>query len=352
MTSAKIVAVMAASVIVTAACVGGADGPPPVAGIDAPDGFEVVEVVTGLDGPTQLTHLPDGRLLVAELNGEEGEGTGRVVAIDPGAETLGDAGADRVESTAILFDGLLTPTGVAVLGDEIWVMERRTLSRGPIDGGRLTVVADELPFNGRSETTLTATPDGTLLYGTSGSLTDDGRPVEDSGILWELDPDSGSTAIAAGFKNAYAHTVGASGRLWVTEVSDGRFDGERAPDELVEVVRGVDHGWPRCIGDRVPVLELGADAATCATGPASQALFDPGATPTSVVVAPWDAETLLVALWVEQRVVSVPTTADGRPHPPIDVVTGELRPQHLLVDGDRVLVVDFDGGRILALQPT
>ena len=347
---APVAAGLVALALLASACAGGSDGAAPVAGVSAPAGFEVVEVLGGLDGPTQLTRLPDGRLLVAELNGGEKDGDGRIVAIDPGGidpEAGGPAGGVEV-----LFDGLLTPTGVAVVGDEIWVMEQRTLSRGPIDGGTLSTVLDRLPFNGRSETTLTPTGDGTLLYATTGSLGPDGRPDPDSGILWEHEPGVGSSPVSAGFKNAYAHTIDGEGRLWVTELSDGRFDGERAPDELVEVVPGVDHGWPRCVGDRVPVAEFGAGSADCAGGPPSQALFAPGATPTSVAISPWEPDTLLVALWVEQRVVAVPTAASGRPHQPVDVVTGDLRPQHLLVDGDRLLIVDFDGGRILALQRT
>jgi len=337
---ARVVASVAlASLLVGgAACVG---APDPVDGVTAAGDLSVTEIVTGLDGPTQLTRLPDGRLLVAELAGRETAGTGRVVAIEP-------EGGER----EVLFDGLLTPTGVAVIGDEIWVMEQRRLSRGPIGGGALTPVLGPLPFNGRSESTLTVTPEGGLLYGTSGSLSR-GEPAEGSGILWEHDPgdpDGASTPVSAGFKNAYGHTFDDEGGLWVTEISDGSFDGSPAPDELVAVTPGVDHGWPRCIGDRVAVEQFGGTVESCAGGPPSQALFGPGATPTSVAVAPWDADTLLVALWVPRRVVAVPRSPTDIPHEPIEVLGGELRPQHLLADGDRLLVVDFDGGRILAVE--
>lgn len=327
------------AVIVAILCVGCMPAPDgtPVDGVDA-GGRDVTEVVSGLRGPTQVALHPDGRLLVAELNGGESEGVGRVIAVGE------DDGAVEV-----LFDGLLTPTGVAVLGDEIWVMEERTLSRGPITGGQLVAVLTELPFNGRSETTLTTTPRGTLLYGTTGSISG-GEPLTGSGVLWELDPDGEPTAVSTGFKNAYAHTYDPDGVLWVTEISDGRFDGGPAPDELVAVTPGVDHQWPRCIGDRTPVDQYGGDEATCAAGPRSHAVFAPGATPTSVAVAPWDTETLLVALWVEGRVVAVPRTVEGIPHEPVDAITGDLRPQHLLVDSDRLLVVDFDGGRILSVS--
>ena len=75
-----------------------------------------------------------------------------------------------------------------------------------------------------------------------------------------------------------------------------------APGEL-----GDDFGYPRCVGDRRPVVELGAVAATCALTPPTHAIFAAGATPTSVAVAPWDPATLLVALWNRGEVVAVPT---------------------------------------------
>lgn len=348
--AAALVTVVGTMALAVAGCVASGSDTDPLPGIDVADGHTVVEVVVGLRSPTQVTAHPDGRLVVAELNGEENDGTGRVVAVDP---------SGRLEPE-VLAEDLVKPTGVAVVDGELWIMEERRLSRAPLDGsGRPTVVLDSLPFNGRSETTLTATPAGHLLYGTTGALTA-GRPVEGSGVLWELDPgavdDPSPVPLSAGFKNAYGHTFGPDGRLWVTEVSDGSFDGRSAPDELVEVTAGVDHGWPACIGDREPVAEFGGDDAGCADGPPSRALFDPGATPTSVAVAPWDPDTLVVALWRDRRVVAIPadpTDPGDVPEGPAgltDLLAGEgFRPQHLLTDGDRILVVDLDGGRILAL---
>ncbi|MEM9562422.1 MAG: glucose sorbosone dehydrogenase [Actinomycetota bacterium] len=337
----------AIAVAVIAGACGGSD-PAPVAGVEATDGVVVEVLVTGLDGPTQLADHPDGRLLLGELAGGESEGVGRVVAID-----LDTVAAENEVGREVLVDGLLKPTGVAAVGDELWIMEERTLSRGPLDGsGARTIVLDDLPFNGRSESTLTPTGDGTLLYATSGSLAG-GQVRAGSGVLWEHDPATGSTPISAGFKNAYGHAIGPDGRLWATEVSDGSFDGEPAPDELVAVSPGVDHGWPACIGDRTPVVEFGGDGAICGDGPGSQAVFDPGATPTSVAIAPWDPDLLVVALWLERRIVTVPTDPAGAPHEPIDLLTDDgsegFRPQHLLADGDRLLVVDFEGERILGL---
>lgn len=275
---------------------------------------------------------------MAQLNGGENDGTGQVLLVD--------LRNDRAPT--VLFDGLLKPTGVAMVGDEIWVMEQRTLSRGAVGGGEREVVLDELPFNGRSEGTLTATPDGRLLYNTSGTVTGTAAAAG-SGVLWSLAPGREPEAVASGFKHAYARTFDDAGTLWQTEMSDGRYDGEPAPDELIAASPGDDFGWPRCIGDGVPVVSYGGSEEVCASTPPSHALFSPGATPTSVAVAPWDPDVLLVALWNEGRIVAVPRDPAGAPYEPETFLSGIAHPQHLLADGDRLLVTDFDAGRILAV---
>jgi glucose/arabinose dehydrogenase len=319
-------------VALAGACADDASGP--AAGTVSAD-----VVVEGLRGPTQIA--PDGRggYVVAELNGGEGEGTGRVLrfgSLDAAPE--------------VLLEDLLTPTGVVVDGDLLWVMERRTLTVGPLDdpSDRRTVL-DELPFNGRSEGTLSAVDGGGILYDTSGSRVGS-RLADGSGTLWYLaDPDAEPEPFATGFKHAYAHAPAGDGRWFVTEVSDGMLDGGPPPDELVIAARGDDFGYPRCIGDGVPVAAFDATDADCADTPRSQAVFEPRSTPTSVAIAPWDPGTALVALWSTGEVVAVPTAEDGRPHP-VDVVFDEVgHPQHLLADGDRVLLVDHTGGRVLSL---
>jgi len=332
--------------LVATGCAGDGAGTadtPPLDGVTVPSGFAVEVVAEGFAGPTQIVPLADGSLLVAELNGGERDGTGRVVRVD---------GPDPADRTVVI-DGLDKPTGIAVDGDHLWIMERRRLTVGPLaDPADRSVVADDLPFNGRSEGTLTALTDGGILYDTSGSR-DAATPDEltpGSGTLWFIAaPDAAPEPYATGFKHAYAHAVDDEGGLWSTEMSDGRLDGAVPPDELVSVRRGDDFGYPRCIGDGVPVAELGATAATCADAPPSHALFAPGATPTSVAVAPWDPDLLVVALWNRGEVVTVPTDVAGRPHQPEILVTGIDSPQHLVADGERLLLSDFGGGRVLAI---
>lgn len=337
-------AAIAASVAVVVAACGENSGRSQVDGIVVPDGFGVATAVDGLAGPTQIAADGAGGFVLAELNGGERDGTGRVVRyrkLEP-------------ESAEVLVTDLVTPTGVTVDTEgRLWIMEQRRLTVGPLDDpADRTIVLDQMPFNGRSEGTLTAIANGEILYDTAGSRDAD-RPAElkpGHGTLWRLaSPDAEPVEVATGLKHAYAHVIDADGQLWSTEMSDGRLDDTVPPDELVLVSDGDDFGYPICIGDGTPVRELGATTDDCAATPPSHALFDPSATPTSVAIAPWDPQTLLVALWSRGEIVAVPRDPADAPHPPEVVVSGDLTPQHLLADGDTLLVTDFTGGRVLAI---
>lgn len=339
----RLVDVRFAHLLVTVAAVTSAacadDGP---AALD-PTGSVAVEVVhDGLARPTQIASDGRGGYVVAELNGAEGDGSGRVLHFTelPGEPT-------------VLVDGLLTPTGVAVDGDLLWVMERRTLSVAPFDRpADRRIVLDDLPFNGRSEGTISPVPGGGILYDTSGRRLGGGELVEGSGTLWYLaGPNAEPEVFATGFKHAYAHAPLADGRWLVTEMSDGRLDAAVPPDELVIARRGDDFAYPRCVGDRTPVRETGGTSAECDATPPSVSLFAPRATPTGVAVAPWNPNLALVALWVTGEVVAVPLDDAETPVEPL-VVTDEIgRPQHVLADGDRILVTDHEAGLVLALSP-
>lgn len=297
----------------------------------APAGAPIEVIAAGLNGPTQFVFDGDD-LIVAVLNGGENDGTGQIIEIDP-------AGQRRV-----LYDNLDKPTGVLVRADEIWIMERTTLSRGPRQGGALTVVADDLPNNGRSQGTLTLTPDDRVLFNTSGSQRG-GVVRERSGRLWIADDAGAVTEYASGFKHAYAHVFDRAGTLWTTEVSDGRFDDQPPADEVVAVSQGGDHGWPQCVGNNRPVAEFGV--VDCAAFPTSQAVFDPGATPTGLVVSPADQELLLVSLWVTGEIVSVPTTTGGSTTVRFD---GLVNPQHLVVHDGQLVLSEFGLDRIIRLR--
>lgn len=301
------------------ACGGSGDGGPRV-------------VVDGLDGPTQFVDGPDGVLVVAQLAGDENAAAGEVISID----------LDSGERTVLLGD-LDKPTGVAWSDGTLWVMVRRGLLRADWTGGEVgpvEVVLDDLPYNGRSEGTLTVLSDGDLVYETSGSIAD-GAVVEGSGALWRLDVDSGaSSLLATGVKNGYGHALAPDGALVFGDVGDNIADPPVDELNVLDVdAAPVEFGWPDCPGDRV-----------CGgvTGPL--ALFDVAATPTGVAVA--DGE-VLVSLFVTGQVVSVPLadwTVGDPPRVPKVVASGLAGPHSVVVRPDGALWVSEHGaGRIVEL---
>lgn len=321
-------------------------GPVP-AQVSVRDGFEITTFIDGLSGPTQATFDASGRLLVAELDGAENDATGRIIAVDPQAP----------DEREVLVTGLDKPTGLAVIDDALWIMERRRLTVGPLaDPTDRTVVLDELPWNGRSEGTLTETDAGGLLYNTSGAKRG-ATIVEGSASIFEIVDGSlagapyNSGLVATGFKHAYARTYTSDQVLFSIEMSDGRFDGSRAADELVRVEPGDDGGWPRCVGNNRAVTEFGGSESLCDSIRPSHALFDAGATPTAVAVAPWSDAQLVVSLWITGEVVTVPVAdPDGVPWQAEVLVSGIESPQYLLQHGTDLLVIDHESGKILSIS--
>lgn len=305
------------------------------------DDYAVEVLVDGLVGPTQL--FVDGQgWLIAQLNGGENEGEGQVLAIDP----------DNLGASTVIVDGLDKPTGVARANGVVWVMEAERLRR---DG---EIVAEQLPNNGRSQGALTLLDDR-VLFNTSGRIAG-GTVDPESGRVWAVEVgENGAPAgeiepFAEGFKHGYDRVELADGTLLVTEISDGRLDGEPAADALMVLLPGQDHGWPHCVPavgttQRRTVVEferLAGDADDCDALPRIITTFEVGATPTSVETVPWDPSVVAVALWGTGQVVLV-SVESGETVASIDFD----RPQDLVADGDRLLVVDHERGHISSVRP-
>ncbi|MCB9008351.1 MAG: PQQ-dependent sugar dehydrogenase [Ardenticatenaceae bacterium] len=320
--------------------------------LDLPEGFTVEVAVTGLSRPTQFVWGPDGRLWVAQLFAGESDEAGQLVAVDL------DTGAQEV-----LLEGLNKPTGIAVLDGALWIAVADQLLRARLDDNLKPqtpeVILSDMPNNGRSNGTLTVSPEGQLIYETSGRRSGN-QASSGSGVLWQLNPEQpeNPTMLATGLKNAYAHVFAANGRLWITEIGDGAVTGAdfegQPPEELNLIVAGANYGWPQCFANQEPALNREGTAEICAQTETPVTLFPPQATPTSLVVAPWDSSILLVALWLRGEVTAVKLEemADGRftaTNTPF--ITGITNPQHLLPTPDGALLVsDYRSGTIYRIE--
>ena len=343
-------AVLGVLVTVLAAC--SADGGPD--GVELAEGWTAEVVREDLDGPTQVAFAPDERVLVAELAGGEDAGDGRIL----------DLGPTGASDPTVVADGLLTPTGLQVLPNGVLLVQEQVDVVAVEPDGTRTVLVTDSPFNGRSQGTVGQLDpvglNGSIAVIPLVTVTGTGSgptPAPGSGVLSTVASDE-LGPVAVGFKNAHAHAVGPDGELYVTEIGDGRYDGEPPPDELNLIPADVlqlaldgngdpyDGGWPRCTGDADPTEEFGATTEECERLPRPLALFPPRATPTSVAVT--QSGRVLVALWVENRVVEVdPETGEVT-----EVATGFDRPQHLLAMPDgSVLLTVHGSGQLVRLTP-
>ena len=296
-----------------------------------PAGYELTPLPYQFNRPTQFLVESD-QLWVAQLNGGENEAVGQVVRVDlaTGAET-------------VIIGDLDKPTGIALLDGWLWIATRDALLRmEPAEAESLEVVVRDIPNNGRSNGTLTVTPDGRLLYESSGRRSD-----PESGRLWAYDPATGaSSLVAEGLKNAYAHFYDAAGRLWITEIGDGSVEDVPFPDEINLVVPGADFGWPGCYGRELAGPECEGTRAAVAVLPVSS-------TPTGIAGSPFAPDTLLVTQWLTGELVTVTYTLQGNQAvgEVAPFISGLRNPQHVLNRPDgAVWISEYSTGLIWELR--
>src|SRR5205814_208862 len=185
-----------------------AKGWPAGAKPSAPAGVAVNAFATNLNHPRWLYVLPDGDVLVAETNAppkpEDAKGIkGKAMKLfmkKAGAGTssanritlLRDADGDGVaETRSVFLEGLNSPFGMALVGDDFYVADSDAIMKFPYHAGDTKISAPgvklaDLPagtINHHWTKDLTASPDGTKLYATVGSNSN----VGENGIEAEKD---------------------------------------------------------------------------------------------------------------------------------------------------------------------
>ena len=236
-------------------------------------GTNVSAFATGLEHPRWLYVLPNGDVLVAESNAPPKPGGGgikqwfmKVVMKRAGAGVpsanritlLRDADGDGVaETRSVFLEGLYSPFGMALIGNELYVANCDAVLRFPYTEGatRITIEGTrvlDLPGapNHHWTKNLLASRDGSKLYVTVGSnsnVAEKGMGIEKGrAAIWEVDPKSGAKRIyASGMRNPNGMAwEPATGALWTVVNERDEIGSDLVPDYLTSVKEGAFYGWP------------------------------------------------------------------------------------------------------------
>lgn len=241
----------------------------------AAPGLAVSRFTEGLAHPRWLHVLPNGDVLVAESNAPAkpdgnagikgaiaksimkaaGAGVPSANRISLLRDTDGDGVADL--RTAFL-EGLNSPFGMALVGDQLYVANTDALVRFPyvagatrIDAAAVNVV--DLPagtLNHHWTKNVIASRDGRQLYVTVGSNSNVGENGMDKeerrAAILQVDPARGSVRVfASGLRNPNGLAwQPVSGALWTTVNERDEIGSDLVPDYMTSVVDGGFYGWP------------------------------------------------------------------------------------------------------------
>ena len=238
-------------------------------------GMAVNAFATGLDHPRTLYVLPNGDVLVAETNappkpddsrgikgwitkmvmGRAGAGTTSANRIT----LLRDADGDGVAETKNVFlEGLHSPFGMALVGDDFYVADSDAIMKFPYHAGDTKITAAgvklaDLPagtLNHHWTKDLTASPDGSKLYATVGSnsnVGENGIEAETNrAAVLEVDRATGAWRVfASGLRNPNGPSwQPQSGALWVVVNERDELGNDLVPDYMTSVKDGGFYGWP------------------------------------------------------------------------------------------------------------
>ncbi len=240
----------------------------------AAQGFQVQAFARDLDHPRWLHVLPNGDVLVAESDAPpkpEGQGirgwimkkvmarAGSGVKSANRITLLRDSDGDgTLEDRTVFLDGLNSPIGMALVGDQLYVANTDALMRFPYeegttqieDPGEKIVDLPAGPINHHWTKNVIASPDGSRLYVTSGSnsnIAENGMEAEENrAAILEVDPKLKTLRLfASGLRNPNGLAWQPdSGELWTTVNERDLIGSDLVPDYTTSVKDGGFYGWP------------------------------------------------------------------------------------------------------------
>lgn len=233
----------------------------------------VVAFARGLTHPRWLYVLPNGDVLVAETNGP-GEPVRGPMSLafnivqkraGGGVESpnrialLRDANGDGIAETKTVFlQGLHSPFGMTLVGNDLYVADTDAVLRFPYRAGDTSITAPgtkllDLPA-GRIDhhwtKNIIASRDGSKLYVTVGSNSNVGEngmsEEEGRAAIWEIDRATGKArTFATGLRNP--NGMGwepQTGALWTAVNERDELGDDLVPDYMTAVRDSAFYGWP------------------------------------------------------------------------------------------------------------
>lgn len=367
----------------------------------AANGMAVNAYARDLQHPRWIYQLPNGDILVAESNAPVATGQGFslkawIMKKFMKAAGAGVASANRItllrdtdgdgkaDLRSVFLQGLHSPFGMALIGNDFYVANADALLRFPYQPGQtqITEPASKLldlpgqPLNHHWTKNVIASPDGSKLYVTVGSnsnIGENGMQIEEMrSAIWEVNPKTGAhRSFASGLRNPNGMAwQPQSGALWTVVNERDEIGSDLVPDYMTAVRDGGFYGWPysyygQHVDTRVqpqkPELVASAIVPDYALGPHTASLG-----------LAWSAANTLPAqfsngMFIGQhgswnrnprsgyKVIFVPFIGDKPSGEPIDVLTGFLtergeaqgRPIGVIVDKQGALLVADDVGNTI-----
>jgi glucose/arabinose dehydrogenase len=376
-------------------------GWPPGTAPQPPTGTRIQAFARNLDHPRWLYVLPNGDVLVAESNtpahptaawsfkawvtrifmakaGAGGASANRITLL---RDTHGTGTADV---RTVLLDGLNSPFGMVLVGNDLYVANTDAILRFTYTPGSTRIaepgeVVARLPggpINHHWTKNIIASPDGKLLYvaiGSNSNVGENGMEAEAGrAAVWEVDLHSGAHRIfASGLRNPVGLAwEPLSGVLWTTVNERDEIGSDLVPDYMTGLRDGAFYGWPYSYyGQHVdvraqppqPAMVASAVVPDYALGPHTASLGLASSEGTTLP-APF-AHGMFVGQhgsWNRRphsgyKVIFVPFSAGKPSGAPIDVLTGFLseegtaygRPVGVTLDRTGALLVADDVGNVI-----
>ncbi|MDP3459097.1 MAG: sorbosone dehydrogenase family protein, partial [Hyphomonas sp.] len=237
-------------------------------------GYAVTEFARGLDHPRWLYELPNGDVLVAESNAparpDDGGGIrgffmkramAKAGAGVPSADRitlLRDADGDgTAEVKTEYMTGLMSPFGMTVLGETLYIANADGIVRVPYVTGETVNTATPEPFftlpggpiNHHWTKNIVANADGTKIYaavGSNSNIGENGKEAETGrAAIWEIDVATATGRVfATGLRNPVGMDFAADGTLYTVVNERDELGDNLVPDYLTSVKDGAFYGWP------------------------------------------------------------------------------------------------------------